>query len=70
MPCTKSCSNTLIHGSLSLSSCREQTYDGVANMAGHLSGVAARIQQEEPKALFVHCFAHSVNLCLQECERQ
>ena len=39
-------------------------------MAGHLSGVAARIQQEEPKALFVHCFAHSVNLCLQECGRQ
>ena len=49
---------------------RFDAYDGAANMAGHLSGVAARIQQEEPKALFVHCFAHSVNLCLQECGRQ
>ena len=62
--------DSLIHCGLSLSSCRGQAYDGAANMAGHLSGVAARIQQEEPKALFVHCFAHSVNLCLQECGRQ
>ena len=39
-------------------------------MAGHLNGVAAQIQREEPKALFVHCLAHSINLCLQECGRK
>ena len=36
-------------------------------MAGHLTGVARRIQDEEPKVLFVHCMAHCLNLCLQEC---
>ena len=55
---------------MSLSSCRGQAYDGAANMAGHLNGVAAKILAEEPKAIFVHCLAHSVNLCLQECKRQ
>ena len=29
--------------------------------------IAARLQKEEPKALYVHCVAHSLNLCLQEC---
>ena len=39
-------------------------------MAGTLNGVAIIIKREEPKALFVHCLAHSVNLCLQECGRK
>ena len=38
-------------------------------MAGHLNGVAAKITREEPKALFVHCLAHSINLCLQDCAK-
>ena len=42
-------------------------YDGASNMAGHLSGVAVRLQREEPRAHYVHCLAHSLNLCLQEC---
>ena len=36
-------------------------------MAGHLNGVAVRLQREEPRAHYVHCLAHSLNLCLQEC---
>ena len=55
---------------LSLSNCCGQAYDGAANMSGRLSGVATRIQQDEPKALYVHCTAHSVNLCMQECAKQ
>ena len=62
--------DSLIRCGVSLSSCRGQAYDGAANMAGHLNGVAAKILAEEPKAIFVHCLAHSVNLCLQECGRQ
>ena len=38
-------------------------------MAGHLSGVATRLQAEEPRMLFVHCMAHCLNLCLQDCAR-
>lgn len=39
-------------------------------MSGHLSGVAARIKQDVPTALFVHCLAHSTNLVLQTIGRQ
>ena len=35
-------------------------------MSGHLSGVATRIQKEQPKAHYVHCVAHCLNLCLQD----
>ena len=42
----------------------------VANMAGHLNDFATKFLQEEPKALFVHCVAHCVNLCLQECGKK
>jgi len=36
-------------------------------MAAHLSGVAKRIVDEAPRAMFVLCMAHCLNLCLQEC---
>ena len=52
---------------LSLDKCRGQAYDGASNMAGHLNGVAARILKEAPKAHYVHCLAHNLNLCLQDC---
>ena len=34
-------------------------------MSGHIRGVAAQIQREEPSALYVHCLANCTNLCLQ-----
>lgn len=57
--------DTLIRCNLDLAA-----YDGASNMSGKFNGVAARIQREEPKALFVHCMAHCLNLCLQECSRK
>ena len=40
-------------------------------MSGHISGVAARIQEIEiePTPIYVHCLAHSINLCLQAVGR-
>lgn len=55
---------------INLEKCRGQAYDGAANMVGHLNGVAAQIKRDEPRPLFVHCLAHSVNLCLQESPKQ
>ena len=40
--------------------------DGASNMSGHLNRVAARIQKEQSEAYYVHCVAHSLNLCLQD----
>ena len=44
-------------------------YDGCSVMMGHLTGVATQLRQIEPTALQVHCFAHSLNLCLQDAAK-
>ena len=46
-----------------------QRYDGAAVMSGHCSGVQARIRQVASKALYVHCNAHCLNLCLVDCTK-
>ena len=56
----------LLRCSLPLSSCRGQAYDGAANMQGKRTGVATQIKNDNSAALPVHCFAHSLNLCLQD----
>jgi hypothetical protein len=60
----------LCRSSLLIENCRGQCYDGASVMAGHVSGVSKRITDEEPRAVFVHCLAHSLNLALQESARQ
>lgn len=41
-----------------------QTYDGASVMAGCHGGVQAIIKQECPYAMFIHCYAHRLNLVL------
>lgn len=60
----------LLRCNLPLNMCRGQAYDGAANMQGKRAGVAARIKNDNPAAISVHCFAHSLNLCLQDAGRQ
>ena len=60
----------LIRCDLSVSLCRGQAYDGASTMQGIQKGVATQIRSENPAALPVHCFAHSLNLCLQDAGRQ
>jgi hypothetical protein len=43
---------------------RGQGYDGASNMSGKHSGVAKIIQQQHPKAHYVHCGSHALNLCI------
>nr|XP_047144578.1 zinc finger MYM-type protein 1-like [Hydra vulgaris] len=45
---------------------REQGYDNGANMRGKYNGVQARIRQLNPRAFFVPCSAHSLNLVLND----
>lgn len=49
---------------LDMTFCRGQDYDGAGNMAGKCSGAAVRIQQQFPKANYVHCGSHLLNLCV------
>lgn len=43
-----------------------QGYDGAATMGGHINGVQMRIKREYPKATYVHCSAHRLNLVLSK----
>ena len=54
--------DTLICLNLKLEDCRGQCYDGAANMCGIRSGVATQLSAKEPRALFTHCYGHSLDL--------
>ncbi|KAK0144467.1 Zinc finger MYM-type protein 1 [Merluccius polli] len=58
-------SDVLLRLNLLFSGLRGQTYDGAANMSGHLSGTQALIRRQQPLANFVHCGPHCVNLVTQ-----
>ncbi|XP_047123874.2 zinc finger MYM-type protein 1-like [Hydra vulgaris] len=49
---------------LEMKFCVGQGYDGAGNMAGNCSGAAVRIKAIYPKALYVHCGSHVLNLCV------
>ena len=49
---------------LDLDFLRGQAYDGAGNMAGKYRGAAAVIQSSHPNAVYVHCAAHTLNLCV------
>ena len=58
--------DTLLRLNLSLSRCRGQCYDGASNMTGRKNGVAKQIQDEEKRAVFCHCYGHSLNLAASD----
>ena len=41
-----------------------QCYDGASVMSGYNAGVQALIQAQCPQAVYVHCYAHCLNLVL------
>lgn len=43
-----------------------QSYDGAAVMAGEISGLQTRIRAVCKDAIFVHCYAHKLNLVLSQ----
>ena len=49
---------------LQLSFCCGQGYDGAGNMAGKCIGASTLILKEYPKAAYVHCKSHVLNLCV------
>ena len=57
---------TLARYNLDLLDCRGQGYDGATNMSG-ASGVQGRLTSENPKATYIHCNSHILNLCIVNC---
>lgn len=44
--------------------CVAQAYDGASVMSGEVRGVQARFRELHPEAIYVHCYAHELNLVL------
>lgn len=51
---------------LTFKDCRGQSYDNGANMKGKYKGVQARLLKVNPKALFIPCSAHTLNLVVAD----
>ena len=49
---------------LDLMDLRGQCYDGASNMSGILKGLAGRILEGNPKAVYLHCASHILNLSI------
>ncbi|KAJ8032695.1 Zinc finger MYM-type protein 1 [Holothuria leucospilota] len=43
-----------------------QCYDGAANMSGGISGVQSRLKEIQPRAIYMHCFGHCLNLVIAD----
>lgn len=49
--------------------CRGQSYDNGANMKGRNKGVQARLLEKNPRALYVPCGAHTLNLVVADAAK-
>lgn len=58
--------DALLRLNISIHNCRAQCFDGASNMVGARSGVATLIQREEPRAILVHCYGHSLQLAVSD----
>ena len=62
--------DTLLQLNLKMELCRGQCYDGANVMRGAKCGVATMVSSEEPRAVFTHCYGHSLNLAVGDTVRQ
>ena len=58
--------DVLSRSNLPLCNCRGKCYDGAANMSGRRTGMATQIQPVEPRAVYLRCMGHSLNLAVQD----
>ena len=59
--------DTLLRLNLKMKNCRGQCYDGASSMCGAKKGVAKTPRDEEPRAIFTHCYGHALNLAVGDC---
>lgn len=61
--------STLLNFDLDMSCMVSQGYDGASVMSGRCSGVQARVKEFAPQAVYIHCYAHTLNLVLVDSVR-
>lgn len=57
-------SDIVTHYNISWTSVLAVCFDGASTMSGKISGVQARCKAENNKIIYVHCYAHCLNLAL------
>ena len=62
--------DTLVRLNLKIQHCRGQCYDGASSTCGIRKGVANKLLDEEPRAVFTHCYGHTLNLTVGDCVKQ
>lgn len=62
----KAVKDVFIRYQFDMTKLRGQCYDGASNMSGRHNGLHAKILKVEPRALYVHCNAHNINLVVQD----
>ena len=58
--------DTFTRLNLSFSKLRGQCYDSASAMKGIRSGLVPRIQEIESRAVYTHCYGHSINLAVND----
>ena len=58
--------DVMLRLNLAITKLRGQCYDGCSTMSGSRSGVAIRIMEEECRAVYTHCYGHSLNLAASD----
>ena len=56
--------DVLIRMNLTNKNCRDQCFDGASSMPGAKSRMATQITPEEPRAIYSHCYGHSLQLAV------
>ena len=64
--------DVLLRCSLPIVNCIGQAYNAAANMNSGRNGIQALMKKEEEanNCLYVHCFTHSLNLCVQDVTKR
>ena len=62
--------DAFIRFQIPLTKIRGQCYDGCSTMAGAKAGVATKIQELEPRPVFLHCYGHALNLAVSDTIKQ
>ena len=55
---------------INFADCSGQSYDNGANMKGKHKGVQARLLEINPRAMFVPCGAHTLNLVVADSAKE
>ena len=62
--------DVMLRLNLKVELCRGQCYDGASIMSGTKNGVAKLICDDEPRAVYTHCYGHALNLAVNDMLKQ